>query len=112
MAKIKDVAVGQIWRCKVSGRVVNVRVDAVTIDQGDNYYGRRRKTTISLTNLRTGNRVSRSAAALRVRLAYPSGPQSPGEPRLTPRPLSAPSGMVWSVENEAGGGSRWVLVSA
>ncbi len=71
MAKIKDVAVGQVWTCKVSGFLVNVRVDSINIKHG-NGWGSRKKTTLSLTNLRTGNKVGRSATALRRKVSDPS----------------------------------------
>jgi hypothetical protein len=72
MAKIKDVKVGQIWRCKVSGFLCDVRVDSINVSNGSGYYDRRKKTTLSLTNLRTGNKVGRSAAALRHLVSSPS----------------------------------------
>lgn len=66
MAKIRDVNIGQRWTCKVSGNVVEVRVDAIRTTEAGLY--RRSRTVLDLTNIKTGRKVSRSAAALRTKI--------------------------------------------
>ena len=62
MAKLAEVSVGQVWTVKISGRVVNARVES--IDKVTPYNGKS-KTVLTLLNLMTRNKVTRSAAALR-----------------------------------------------
>ena len=63
MAKIAQVKVGQCWTCKISGNITRVRVDAIRTDEPGLY--KKRRTRLELTNIRTGRKVERSAAALR-----------------------------------------------
>jgi hypothetical protein len=63
MAKLADIKVGQIWTCRVSGGVTNVRVDSIRTEHKD--YQKNKRTRVDLTNIRTGRQVVRSSAALR-----------------------------------------------
>ena len=64
MAKLSLVAVGQVWTVKISGNIVNARIES--INKPGPYDGRT-KTRLTLTNLTTGRTISRTAAALRNR---------------------------------------------
>jgi hypothetical protein len=72
--KLKDVVVGGRYLCKVSGRLVTVKVTAINSTEGYSYTGTtfgnrvtvRARTSITAINEMTGREVSlRSAARLR-----------------------------------------------
>ena len=61
MAKMAEIAVGQVWSAKISSNLVRVRVDSILKDSSG-------KTKFGLTNLATGRKVGPySAAKLRTR---------------------------------------------
>jgi hypothetical protein len=69
MAKQKDVKVGQVWIVTVSGIKRRCRVDkTIRPEQRFNWRTgqkkRRERLQVYLTNLATGNKIQRSAAAL------------------------------------------------
>ena len=66
----KDVVVGKVYLCKVSGLLCPVRVD--TLNERMDYAGRRRQS-FSATNMRTGRKLIVSAARLRKEVRQVEG---------------------------------------
>ncbi len=64
MAKIAEVAVGQVWTAKVSGNTVHVKIESIDVDTIRD----RKRTTLTLRSLKTGRVITRTATALRSKI--------------------------------------------
>ena len=67
VAKLAEVAIGQIWSGRVSQRMVRLRVEEVV--KPGHFAHKGQKTKVRLTNLRTNREIMRTPAFLRSKLA-------------------------------------------